>query len=271
MLAERLVAYDPVTRARLPVQKWELAAFFREHGDHAAVRIVERIPEHGGVLDPAAVDRLLIRSACEMQGLLEVLRHGERVQECLEPLLEIMTRPTRVMDVACGNGFVVRWLARHLKRDDVELMGTDPARCGEATRLAVKESLRCQFQTGNPYGYGAHILISTGELHRHTGDDLVGLLGQHETSHALAFVHFDWLYRPRGPILREPLVRYEARHCSAHAAETLTSAARTGAPSFATAFYRTSMWSRFETFIGVRRSYLDAVAPKLAPRVGPWT
>src|SRR4051794_32188703 len=69
-ISDAIVSFDPVTLQRKPVKKVDVLVQFRELGNHEAARIVEQIPEHEGVLDPTAVDKILITSHCEMQRML---------------------------------------------------------------------------------------------------------------------------------------------------------------------------------------------------------
>src|SRR5215216_3846286 len=130
-ISDAIVSFDPITLQRKPVKKAEVMAQFRELRNHEAARIVQQVPERDGVLDPAAVDKLLVTSHCEMQRMSEEFQHGKRVAELLKPILNALreggvNNPIRIVDIGCGTGFVIRWLAASGSLgDDVELMGVD--------------------------------------------------------------------------------------------------------------------------------------------------
>ncbi len=109
-ISDAIVSFDPITLQRKPVKKADVLAQFRELRNHEAVRIVEQIPEQDGVLDPAAVDKILITSHCEMQRMSEEFQPGKRVAELLKPILNALRQggvnnPIRIVDIGCGTGF----------------------------------------------------------------------------------------------------------------------------------------------------------------------
>src|SRR5262252_8974382 len=129
-ISDRIVAFDSRTLQRQPVAKADLLREFQKINNPRAVRVVEALPAGAnGLLDDAAMDRLLVTVHCEMQRMSEEFQHGRRMAQILNPLLEAIradapTRPLRVVDIGCGTGFVVRWLAAHRALPaDVELMG----------------------------------------------------------------------------------------------------------------------------------------------------
>ncbi|GCD96200.1 methyltransferase domain-containing protein [Embleya hyalina] len=100
----------------------------------------------------------------ELRRLSEELRIPERLAHLLGPLLTaVRSTPgapdrIRVVDVGCGLGHVVRWLAAHdVLGPDVELVGVDlhadlhAALVAEATRLAEDENLPCRFVRANAF------------------------------------------------------------------------------------------------------------------------
>src|SRR3954466_9115411 len=89
-ISDLIGAHALETLERLPVVKADVVALFRSAKNETAARIVERMPEQGGVLDPREVDRLLVRVHVEMQRLSEEMQHGARVAELLRPLLEAL-------------------------------------------------------------------------------------------------------------------------------------------------------------------------------------
>src|SRR5260370_31209737 len=91
----------------------------------------------------------------------------------LAPLVAAMRgsvpRPVRVVDVGCGTGYVLRWLAKFgALGQDVELIGVDFNRdlVEEAARLAAEEGLDTRFEHGDALrrDEGADVYISTGVL-----------------------------------------------------------------------------------------------------------
>src|ERR1044072_2071494 len=126
-ISDAIESFDPVTLQRQPVNKADVVVQFRQLGNHEAVRIVEQIPAHDGVLDPTAVDKILITSHCEMQRMSEEFQHGKRAAELLKPIVNALREggvknPIPTVDVGCPPGFVVRWLAASGSLgDDVEL------------------------------------------------------------------------------------------------------------------------------------------------------
>jgi SAM-dependent methyltransferase len=158
-ISDAIVSFNPITLQRKPVKKSDILVQFTELGNHEAVRIVQQIPEQDGALDPAAVDKILITAHCEMQRMSEEFQHGRRVAELLKPILNALRRggvqsPIRIVDIGCGTGFVVRWLAANGSLgDDVELMGVDfnVALVNEAQRLAAIENLPCKLRSRMPF------------------------------------------------------------------------------------------------------------------------
>ena len=288
-ISDAIVSFDAETLERLPVRKDAVVAEFRGAGNEQAARVVEALPARGGELDPDAVDRLLVAIHCEMQRLAEEFHHGRRVAELLRPLLGALREggarpPVRVVDVGCGTGFVVRWLAAHGGLgDEVELVGADyhAALVAEARRLAADEGLRCDFQVANAFALegGAAVFISTGVLHHFRGAALGEVLAAHERAEAQAFVHFDFHPSPLAPLgswlfhlvrMRHPLARHDGvlSAVRAHPADALLDAARRGAPGFDSAVYGTRPWGLpvprvFHTLVGVRPRHRGAFERRL--------
>src|ERR1700694_4359542 len=109
-ISDRIVDFDMETLARLPVEKQALMEYFRGIGNRRAARVVADIPSIDGILNPAAVDRLLVRVHREMQRLAEEFHHGRRLLELLLPIIDILRkkdtrRPIRVVDIGCGTGY----------------------------------------------------------------------------------------------------------------------------------------------------------------------
>ena len=292
-ISDAIVSFDPITLQRNPVKKSDVVVQFRELGNHEAVRIVQQIPERDGALDPAAVDKILITSHCEMQRMSEEFQHGKRVAELLKPILNALRRggvqnPIRVVDIGCGTGFVIRWLsANGALGDDVELMGVDfnVALLTEAQRLAAIEKLRCKFAVANAFRLAepATIFISTGILHHFRDQHLNYLLQQHCRPETRAFVHFDFHSSPMAPLgswlfhavrMREPLARHDGvlSAVRAHKSRYLLDAARSAAPEFVSAIYGTRLWRLpiprvFHSLVGIRPEYRESFLSNMGKRI----
>ncbi|MDQ3032076.1 MAG: class I SAM-dependent methyltransferase [Myxococcota bacterium] len=258
-ISDLLVDYDPDTLARRPVIKAAVLARLRAEGRARPVRIAAAIAEGaGGELDPDAVDGVLVRSHLELQRLHEEFRVGAAMRLLLAPMLAVIRastteRPIRVVDVGCGLGYILRWLAAAgALGDDVELIGTDynAALVRGASKLAAAEGLRCSFVTGNAFQLRerAHVFVSTGVLHHFRGADLVRLFAEHETSGALGFVHVDIRPSWMAPIgsyvfhmarMREPVARWDGYWSAvrAHSGSVLLRAIAEGAPGFSPAMF----------------------------------
>ena len=292
-ISDAIVSFDPNTLQRHPVKKADVLDQFRELRNHEAVRIVQQIPDRDGVLDPAAVDKILITSHCEMQRMSEEFQHGKRVAELLKPILNALRHggvqnPIRIVDIGCGTGFVIRWLAASGSLgDDVELMGVDfnVALLNEAQRLATIENLRCKFAVANAFQLKepATVFISTGILHHFRDQNLSYLLQQHCRPETCAFVHFDFHSSPMAPLgswlfpvvrMREPLARHDGvlSAVRAHKSRYLLDVTRSAAPEFVSAIYGTRLWRLpiprvFHSLVGVRSKYRDAFISNMGNRI----
>ena len=292
-ISDAIVAFDPVTLRRKPVKKSDVVVQFKELGNHEAARIVEQIPERDGALDPAAVDKILITSHCEMQRMSEEFQHGRRVAELLNPIVKALRHggvqnPIRIVDIGCGTGFVIRWLAANgALGDDVELMGVDfnVALVNEAQRLATIEALRCKFEVANAFRLDepATIFISTGILHHFREEGLTYLLQQHCRPETRAFVHFDFHSSPMAPLgswlfhavrMREPLAKHDGvlSAVRAHKSRYLLDAARNAAPEFVSAIYGTRLWRMpiprvFHSLVGIRPEFRAAFLNNMGQRI----
>jgi 2-polyprenyl-3-methyl-5-hydroxy-6-metoxy-1,4-benzoquinol methylase len=293
-ISDRIVAFESHTLKRRPVAKADLIREFREINNPRAVRIVETLPATAnGVLDATEMDRLLVTVHCEMQRMSEEFQHGRRMAQILNPLLESIrtdapTHRLRVVDIGCGTGFVLRWLAAHRAvPDDVELIGADynPALVAEAQRLALAEKLSCQFKVANAFQLdeGASIYISTGILHHFRGRELIDLFAQHSRPETRAFLHFDfhqswmapfgsWLFHAAR--MRQPLAKHDGvlSAIRAYTSEELLAAAREGAPEFMSAVYGTRLWRlpfprAFHSLVGVLPAYHAAFIENMGGKV----
>lgn len=247
-ISDLITAVEPRSGRRLPVRRAEVVRRLLESGDERGSRIVAELPaDREGVLDPDAVDRLLISVHTELQRLSEELRIGERLVHVLGPIFTAIRSagaqpgPYRLVDVGCGLGYLVRWLAStRALGADVELVGVDldAALVGEAERLARAEGLGCRFVHGNAFDLpqAATVYVCTGVLHHFRGPDLGEFFRTQAASPAQAFCHFDIAATRLAPIgawvfhrarMRHPLGRHDgvvsARR--AHSDETLLRAA----------------------------------------------
>ncbi|MDG4866112.1 class I SAM-dependent methyltransferase, partial [Streptomyces sp. T-3] len=182
-----------------------------------------------GVLDPAAVDRRLVAVHTELQRLSEELRLGDRIADLLRPLLAAIratdpaTGRLRVVDVGCGLGHLVRWLAASgALGPDVDLLGVDfnAALVAEAGRLAKDEGLDCRFVQGDAFALAepATVYVSTGVLHHFRGPDLDAFFAAQDAPGTAAFCHFDIAATGLAPVgawifhrarMRDPLGRHD--------------------------------------------------------------
>jgi SAM-dependent methyltransferase len=292
-ISDRIVDFDSDTLERRPVKKSDLIRDFRALNNRFAVRVVNKLPADGnGILDPQAMDRLLVTVHCEMQRMSEEFQHGQRMAELLNPLLQAVRgngsrRRLTVVDIGCGSGFVLRWLAAHRAvPDDVDLIGADynPALIAEAQRLAAAENLSCQFKVANAFRLDetAAVFISTGILHHFRGPGLTQLFAQHAQPGTRAFLHFDFHQSPFAPFgswlfhaarMRQPLAKHDGvlSAIRAYTAEELLAAARAGAPAFTSAVYGTRLWQlpiprAFHSLVGVLPEYHDAFIANLGSK-----
>ena len=299
-ISDLIVSFAPDTLARLPVRQAAVVAEFLGRGNKRAAEIVGALPAQHGVLDPAAIDRLLISAHAEIQRISEEFSHGLRVAALLHPLLEALREgregaPLRVVDVGCGTGYVIRWLASHGDLGaDVTLIGADynAALVAEAVRLARAEGLDCAFVVANAFGLAqpANVLLSTGVLHHFQGPALADFFGHHAGSGASGFLHFDFqpsAFAPPGAWVfhalraRLPLARHDgvlsARRV--HSGARLREAARAGAAGFQAAVYSARaglvpLPPSFHTLVGLRPEAVPAFMQALgrsSGRLTDWT
>ena len=249
---------------RLPVRRDEVAGRLAGAGQRRAARIVSRMPATGGVLDPEYLDALGFRVHCELQRLGEELQLGRRVAALLEPLLA-RTGAVRVVDVGCGLGYVVRWLAATRPLGDlVELVGIDlnPVIVAEAARLAKAEDLDCRFERGDALAAvgamkdgGRTIVISTGLLHHLPETDLPQFFAAQAGLGVTAFAHWDivpcawstlgaWVFHQAR--MREAVSRHDGVMSArrSHSADVLLTAAQSGAPGYQIAVLETKWHPR---------------------------
>ena len=226
-----------------------------------------------------------------MQRSSEEFQHGRARLELVTPILTALRNcgvpgPYRIVDIGCGTGYVIRWLAANGGFGlDVQLIGVDlnKALMDEATRLAARERLNCRFEVANAFALDqpATVFLSTGVIHHFRGDGLTEFFRQHDRAQARAFAHFDFqpniFARPGAWLfhyirMREPLSQHDgvisARR--AHTAATLLAAARQ--TTFACGMYSTRVWNLpiprvFHTLLGIRPEFVSAFRDALGSRV----
>ncbi len=292
-ISDLIVDFDADSLARLPVDQTALVERFRRMGNHRAARIVAEMPAKGGFLEPQAVDRLLVKVHREMQRLAEEFHHGRRLRELLLPLLQAlrtrgMGAPIRLVDIGCGTGYAIRWLAMNgALGDDVELIGADynTALVHEAERLAAVERLRCRFITANVFRLRqpGHILFTTGVVHHFRGESLTQFFSEHDRTGTYAFLHSDFQPTPFAPLaswffhvlrMRTALARHDGvlSVVRAYRAQQLMDAARLAAPGFLCGIYGSRIWNTpfprvFHTLVGIRPELRDDFLGALGRRV----
>jgi 2-polyprenyl-3-methyl-5-hydroxy-6-metoxy-1,4-benzoquinol methylase len=290
-ISDLVVAYDPTTLERLPVRRDQVLAELQAQKMRRAIRIVSSWPHERGVLDAAHVDRVLLSAHHELTRLSEEFRQGERMMRILKPLLESLRRsgirgPYRIVDVGCGLGFVVRWLAAYgALGSDVSLIGCDynSAFVQLAQELADEEQLACRFVVANAFQLAAKasIFISTGVIHHFRDANLVRFLAQQAAAGPCAFVHADikptylaplgsWIFHEAR--MREPLARHDGLLSAlrAHPGERLIEAASSACPEFAAALFdgqreRLPILRVMQLLVGVRRELSSAFLEQLGP------
>jgi SAM-dependent methyltransferase len=289
-LSDLLLDTDPQTLARRPVSREAVRGLLRQHHMRAAEAILDRIPG-GETLDAATVDGILVRSHCELQRLSYEFRNGQRLLQLLGPLLEVLRgtlteRPLRIVDIGCGMGFVLRWLAAYgALGEDVELLGCDfnPTLIGHAERLAREEGLRCHFRVANAFTLerSAHVFLSTGVIHHFRGEALTDFLRSQARVGASALLHCaikaswaaplgSWIFhRAR---MREPLARHDGvlSAVRAHPRDVLLRAARDGGSPLVFALFdgRPSpmpILRTLNTLVGVKPQVAEVFRAKLGP------
>jgi len=294
-ISDLVVQHDPKTLKRLPVNKQEILGVFEKFFNTRAMRVIERIPAADGFLESAAVDRMMLAVHWEMQRLAEEFYHGHRVFRLLSAAIDALRSngfrgPIRIVDVGCGIGYTIRWLAAHtsLPAENVELTGVDlnSPLVAEANRLAQAESLPCKFFHGDAFSadLSGQIYISTGVVHHFRGEALTAFFRRHDTTATQAFIHYDFQPSALAPVgswffhiirMRTPLARHDGvlSAARAHSASSLVAAARTAVSGLATGMYGTRIWNTpaprvFHALVGFRHELALRMRAKLGRMLG---
>lgn len=290
-ISDLVLAYDPETLARIDVRRAEVLDRLASLGMRQALRIVSSWPHAGGLLDRDYVDEVLLRAHLELQRLSEEFQQGERISRLLRPLVETVSdrapaETVRVVDVGCGLGYSVRWLAaRRALPQTVELRGCDyNAKLVEAANaLSRLEGLRCEFSAENAFRLRspATVYTSTGVIHHFRGTALDQFFAEQHRSGAEAFIHWDikpsWL-APIGSYLfhrarmSEPLARHDGilSALRAHPSSELLRAARAACPGWKIGVFdgrveALPVLKVMHALVGVRGELADAWTAKLGP------
>ncbi len=243
-LSDLILDTDPSTLTRRPVERARVESVLAAHGMRSARRVLDDIGG-GDTLDPAEVDQILVRSHAELQRLAFEFRNGHRLLMLMRPLLDVLARTTehlRVVDIGCGMGFLLRWVAAHGRLGpNVELVGCDfnPTLIRAAQALAEEERLACEFRVANAFTLerSADIYISSGVLHHFRGEDLDRFFAMQAKAGARAMLHLDIKASWAAPIgawifhrarMREPLAQHDGvlSAVRAHPRDALLGAAR---------------------------------------------
>jgi 2-polyprenyl-3-methyl-5-hydroxy-6-metoxy-1,4-benzoquinol methylase len=292
-ITDLIVQYDARSLERVKVRKQDVMETFGMYSNRQAVRAVEAFPARDGILDEREIDRHLLKVHWEMQRLAEEFYHGKRVWELLRVVIASMRQAglretIRIVDVGCGIGYVIRWLAANIPLRDysIELVGMDlnGTLINEASRLATAEELPCRFVQGDAFSkeHPGHIFTSTGVIHHFRGVDLLQFMGRHEQPETHALLHFDfqpWLLAPAGAWffhylrMRTAVARHDGvlSAARAHDARTLTETARKALPEFASGIYGAKIWNTpaprvFHTLVGLRRPLVEEFRRHLGRR-----
>jgi SAM-dependent methyltransferase len=276
-ISDHIAVWDADTGARLPVRRTQVVDVLEKAGDRRGARIVARMRAEDDVLDATSVDSLLLRVHRELQRLHEEMRHGERVAALLGPLLATLRAsatppPYRIVDIGCGLGYVVRFLAlRAQLGDDVDLVGVDlnATLVTEARRLAEVEGARCTFVHGDAFTVEpATIYLSSGVVHHFRYHDLVAFLAAQSRDGVAAVCHFDIAPTRLAPVgtrifhlarMRVALSRHDGvvSALRAHTDKLLVAAARRALPGFVSLVYDP---------VGLRPDVLTVIRPLVAVR-----
>jgi SAM-dependent methyltransferase len=291
-ISDVIVAHDARGR-RVPVARHDVVERFVAAGNRWAGRIVSALPvDADGSLRADAVDDVLVAAHLELQRLNAEFQQPRRLLRVLRPLLALVDeRPRRVVDLGCGVGYSLRWLAAHRALDHTVLTGCDfnAALVATARATAAAEDLDATFLVQDAFTLDepAHVLTSTGVLHHIGAAALEAFFAAHASAgRCVGFVHFDieahWA-SPLGAALfhfsrmRVPLAQHDGIWSArrAHAAPLLVDAARRALPHFTIGALdrhrgpvplTRALWP----LVGVRSDLADGFRAALGPLAARW-
>lgn len=288
-ITDLIVDHEPGTLRRLEVHKADVLARLDAHGMTRALRIVQKFPEAGGVLDARFVDGVFVRSHMELQRLSEEFLQGDRMLRLLRPMLAAMRDAgelaPHVVDVGCGSGYVLRWLAASRAfGEHVALTGCDynETLVRLARRLAREERLGVDFHHEDAFRLArpATIYLSSGVLHHFRGASLAAFFAR-QREVARGFVHCDikptylagvgsWIFHTAR--MRESVARHDGvlSALRSYPATRLLAAAREGATGWKIGVFdgRVEMLPVLrvmQALVGVREDVADAFIAELGP------
>lgn len=248
-ISDVVIARDATGR-RIPVRRADVVHRFAAGNNRWASRIVAALPsDDDGFLDNDGVDRVLIAAHLELQRLNAEFQQPARLLRVLKPLLGLIDdTPRHVVDIGCGIGYSLRWLAAHGVVENTVLTGCDfnEALIATATTAAAAEDLDVNFVVADAFTLAepSHVMTSTGVLHHIDDDDLGAFFRAHASAgHCVGFVHFDIEAHWASPIgsalfhlarMRVPLAQHDGIWSArrAHPAAVLVDAARRALPDF---------------------------------------
>jgi hypothetical protein len=294
-ISDVIVDYDPATLARVPVRKADARArLVSANASRKALRILDAMPETSGVLDPDHVDGVLVRSHGELQRLSEEFVQGRRVAALLKMMVDVLRaagvpEPYRVVDVGCGTGYVLRYLAASNALPGVRLIGADynAALVALASRLAREESLDCEFHVANAFALAepATFYLSTGVIHHFRGESLDAFFAAQAKGAPEAFIHFDIQHSPVAALgawifhqarMREPLAVHDGvmSAARAHPYPRLRDAIVRSAPGYAVGQHNKRipllpMVRAMYAVFGIRQRHVAAM--RAHPMARAWT
>lgn len=224
-ISDIIVQYEPSSLRRLPVSRDEA---IHKSSSRYAESIISAIPHNNGILCENAVDQILLDSHKELQRLCEEFYHAQRISKIIQSMVQSIRsmgiqRKIRLVDIGCGIGYILRWLAANqIASDDLTLIGVDfnAALIDHAQKLARAENLQVEFKVANAFhlDLSVDIFISSGVLHHFPKQKLDLFFEQQAKCKPLGFAHFDPQNSWATPIgsfifhfsrMRTPLARYD--------------------------------------------------------------
>jgi SAM-dependent methyltransferase len=250
-----------------PALAAEITASLLNRGQHRAARIVAQMPSSHGTIDADYLRSLTLSVHCELLRLSEELQFGRRVHAQLAPILTHLRATSgdaiRIVDLGCGLGYVLRFLATGPGLGPgVQLVGVDmnSALIEQARALARQEGPACEFICDDAMHPQAAIqeaartiVISSGLMHHIPERSLPDFFAGQARLGVAAFAHWDiapclwstlgaWIFHQAR--MRESVSRHDGVMSArrAHPAATLDAAAQAGAPGYNPQVLEGSRW-----------------------------